>query len=134
MAINNPHSQYKENSIYTAAPEELTMMLYNGLVRFIMQAQKAIDDKEISKAHECVIRAQDIIQEFMLTLDMKYEISQGLMLMYDYMNKRLMEANIKKDKDILEEVLGYAKELRDTWAQAMKLAKHHPTMPATIAK
>jgi flagellar secretion chaperone FliS len=134
MALNKFHSQYKENSIYTATPEELTMMLYNGLVRFILQSQKAIDDKDIPKSHECVIRAQDIIQEFMASLDMKYDLSQGLMLMYDYMYRRLMDANIKKDRVILEEVLGYAKEMRDTWAQAMKLAKQHPPMPETIAK
>jgi flagellar protein FliS len=60
---------------------------------------------------------------------MKYEISQSLALLYDYMYRRLIDANIKKDKDILEEVLGFAKELRDTWAQAMKLAKQHPPRP-----
>jgi flagellar secretion chaperone FliS len=123
MALNKAYSQYKENSIFTASPEELTLMLYNGLVRFIMQAQNAVDNKDISKVHESIIRAQDIIREFQSTLDMKYEISKSLMLIYDYMYRRLLDANIKKDKDILEEVLGYAKELRDTWSQAMKIAK-----------
>lgn len=126
MALNKAYSQYKENSIFTANPEDLTLMLYNGLIKFIMQAQKAIDDNEVQKAHDSILRAQDIIQEFQITLDMRYEVSQGLALLYEYMHRRLMEANIKKDREELQEVLGYAKELRDTWAQAMKLYKQHP--------
>lgn len=134
MAINRAYSQYKENSIFTASPEELTLMLYNGLVRFIMQSQKAIDDKDLTKANESIVRAQDIVREFQVTLDMRYEVSQGLMLMYDYMYRRLIEANLKKDYEILEEVLGYARELRDTWAQAMKIAKHQATYNDAGAK
>ena len=123
MSLNNAYSQYKENSVYTASPEELTLMLYNGLVKFILQAQKAIDEKNMPKAHESIVRAQDIISEFQVTLNMKFEISKSLASMYEYMQDRLFDANIKKDVGILEEVLGYAKELRDTWSQAMKLAK-----------
>jgi flagellar protein FliS len=107
----------------TASPEELTLMLYNGLVKFIMQAQKAIEDKDIQKANECIIRAEDIISEFQATLDMQYELSKGLAMLYDYFMDRLVEANLKKDTAILEEVLHFVKDLRDTWAQAMKLAK-----------
>ena len=123
MALNKAYNQYKENSIYTATPEELTLMLYNGIIRFVMQAQVFIDDRNIEKANNSIIRAQDIIHEFQRSLDMKYEVSQGLASMYDYMNSRLIEANMHKDKDILQEVLNFAKELRDTWAQAMKTAK-----------
>lgn len=126
MSLNKAYNQYRENSIQTSTPEELTLMLYNGLVKYIMQAQKAIEDKDIQKANTSIIRAQDIIQEFQITLDLKYEVSKGLAALYDYMRSRLLEANIKKDRTILEEVLGFAKELRDTWAQAMKLAKQNP--------
>lgn len=132
--LNNGYNQYKANSINTATPEELTLMLYNGLVKFIMQAQVAIDAKNIEKANGGIIKAQAILKEFQATLDMNYDVSEGLNSLYDYMYRRLVEANLKKDKEILEEVLGFAKELRDTWAQAMKLAKH--PIPATegIAK
>ncbi|HHW32024.1 MAG TPA: flagellar export chaperone FliS [Clostridiaceae bacterium] len=119
----NQYNQYKQSSVYTATPEELTLMLYNGLIKFIMQAQDAIKDKNFEKAHESIIRAEDIIDEFKSTLDMQYDVSKGLSMLYDYMNERLMQANIKKDSAILEEVLNFAKELRDTWSQAMKLAK-----------
>ena len=124
MALNKAYNQYKENSVYTSSPEELTLMLYNGLVKFIMQANTAIDNKDIEKANKSIMRAQDIILYFQTTLNMKYDVSKGLGLIYDYMYRRLMEANIKKDKEILNEILGFAKELRDTWSQAMKLAKH----------
>jgi len=123
MAINKAFSQYKENAVFTSSPEELTLMLYNGLVKFIMQAQKAIEENDIEKANSSIIRAQDIVNEFRMTLDMKYEVSKNLRLLYDYMYERLIKANIKKDNEILEEVLNMAKELRDTWAEAMKRAK-----------
>lgn len=118
------YDQYKENSVYTAQPEELTLMLYNGLVKFIMKAQYAISKNDIEKAHENIIKAQNIVLEFMSTLDRKYEISESLMLLYDYINRRLIEANLHKDTDILSEVLGLSKQLRDTWEQAMKIAKN----------
>jgi len=97
MALKNAYDQYKENSVYTASPEELTLMLYNGLVKFLMQAQMALNDKNIEKANKSIIRAQDIISEFRCTLDMKYDIAHQLDLLYDYMYRRLVDANIKKD-------------------------------------
>jgi len=118
------YDQYKENSVVTAQPEELTLMLYNGLVKFIMKAQYAISKNDIQKAHDNTIKAQNIVLEFMATLDQKYEISESLMLLYDYMNQRLIEANCSKNTEILDEILGLSKQLRDTWEQAIKLAKH----------
>ncbi len=132
MALNKAYNQYKENSVFTASPEELTMMLYNGLVKFIMQAHSALDENNIEKANNGILRAQDIILEFQSTLDMKYDVSQGLLLLYDYMYRRLTDANIKKDKAILEEVLHFAKELRDTWSQAMKSAKQQQKPHAVV--
>jgi len=120
---NNAHDIYKKNMVTTATPQELTLMLYNGLIRFLKQAVMGLDEKSIEKAHNNIIKAQDILFEFMRTLDMDYEISNSLFALYDYMNTRLVEANISKDKVIVEEVVEYAEELRDTWAQAMKLAK-----------
>ena len=129
MALNKAYSQYKENSVFTAAPEELTLMLYNGLVKFIMQAQAAIDDKNVEKANNSIIRAQDIVQHFQDTLDMKYEVSENLDALYDFMYRHLMEANIKKDKSMLDEVLNLVKDLRDTWSQAMKVARQRAPAP-----
>lgn len=124
MIAYNAYNQYKENSIQTSSPEELTLMLYNGLVKFIMRGIDSIDKHNIQEAHNNIVRAQDIVAEFMNTLDMKYELSHSLYSIYDYMQRRLIDANTAKDKAILEEVLGFAKVLRDTWEQAIKIAKH----------
>ncbi len=132
MLMNNGYNQYKQNSINTSTPEELTLMLYNGLVKYIMQAQSALDAKNLESVNNSIIRAQDIVREFQSTLDMNYEVSQSMDILYDYMHRRLIEANINKDSTILTEILGMAKELRDTWAQAMKLAKH-PASPVQTA-
>jgi len=123
MIAYNAYNQYKENSIFTASPEELTLMLYNGLIKFIMRGIDSIEKKHIEDANTNIIKAQNIVSEFMRTLDMNYEISDGLYAIYDYMLRRLIDANIKKDKEILEEVLGFAKNLRDTWEQAMKFSR-----------
>lgn len=119
----NPYQQYQQNTVNTSTPQELTLMLYNGLVRFLKLAHQGIEENNIEKSNSYLIRSQDIVTEFMCTLDMQYEVSNGMYLLYDYMNRRLIEANIKKDKAIVEEIIGFAEELRDTWAQAMKLTK-----------
>jgi len=118
------YDHYRENSATTAKPEELTLMLYNGLVKFIMKAQYALSKNDIQGAHENIIKSQNIIHEFMSTLDRKYELSESLMLLYDYMDRRLVEANMQKNTEILSEVLDFAKQLRDTWEQAMKIARN----------
>jgi len=123
ISNNNGYKQYHQSLVNTATPQELTLMLYNGLVKFLKLAYQGMEEKNVEKVSNNIIRAQDIITEFISTLDFKYEVSNGLMLLYDYMNRSLLDANIKKDKEIIEEVIGYAEELRDTWSQAMKLAR-----------
>ncbi|HEX3030141.1 MAG TPA: flagellar export chaperone FliS [Clostridia bacterium] len=129
MIAYNAYNQYKENSITTASPEDLTLMLYNGLVKFIMRGIDSIEKRNIPEAHSNITRAEDIVKEFMTTLDMKYELSNSLYSIYEYILGRLVDANMSKDKTILEEVLGFAKVLRDTWEQAMKIAKHQVKKP-----
>lgn len=123
MTTANPYQQYQQNIVNTSTPQELVLMLYNGLIKFLNLSVQAIENKELENAHNNIIKAQRIIEEFMATLDMDYDISKNLYSLYDYMHRRLIDANIRKDKEILEEVLGFARELRDTWAQAMELAK-----------
>jgi flagellar biosynthetic protein FliS len=124
MSVNTPYDQYKKNSILTSSPEELTLMLYNGLVKFIMQAQMSIEKKDMAKAHSCIVRSKEILTCFENTLEMKYTVSNDLLKMYEYMLARLTQANIKKDLKILDEILGMAKGMRDTWAEAMKISKN----------
>lgn len=118
MAVN-PYETYKNQSIMLASREELTLMLYNGCARFIQRASMAIDESNIQETHENIIRAQNIISELMNTLNMEYEISRNLMSLYTYMIERLIDANIKKDKSILDEVLEMITSLAETWETAM---------------
>ncbi|PEJ30245.1 flagellar protein FliS [Peribacillus butanolivorans] len=121
MAINNPYQSYQQNSVNTASPGELTLMLYNGCLKFITLGKKAIAEKNFQEKNTNLIKAQKIIQELMVTLKMDLAISKELMSLYDYLNRRLLEANIKSDLDILEEVEGFVMEFRDTWKEAIQL-------------
>ncbi|CAH2211904.1 flagellar export chaperone FliS [Tepidibacter aestuarii] len=123
MAMANPYAQYKNQSINTATPEELTLKLYEGCIKFINLAMIGIDEKNIEKCNTNIIKAQNIITELNITLNMDYEISKNLRMLYDYLKERLIEANLKKDKAILEEVKDFVVEFRDTWKEAMKLAR-----------
>jgi flagellar protein FliS len=116
---------YQQNGVNTASKEKLLLMLYDGLVKFIKQGIAALDEKDYSKSNTNFIKAQNIITEFMSTLNMEVggEISKSLMMLYDYMYRRLVEANVKKDKNIAEEVLGFAEELKQTFEEAYKLTK-----------
>lgn len=120
----NPNEVYQRNQVTTARPEELTHMLYNGAIRFIQQAKLAIEKKDLPNAHSFIMKTQDIITELLATLNMEYEISLTLQSLYDYMKRRLIEANLTKDTVILDEVQNMLAELKTTWSEAMKLAKN----------
>jgi flagellar secretion chaperone FliS len=121
MAMNNPYQSYQQNSVNTASPGELTLMLYNGCLKFITLAKKAMKAGNVQDKNTNLIKAQNIIHEFMVTLNMDIKVSEELMVMYDYIHRRLVEANVKSDETILEEVEGLVTELRDTWKQVIQL-------------
>lgn len=119
----NPAQLYGNSKIQTASPAELTLMLYDGAIKFCNIALIAIENGDIQKANTNIIKAQSIILEFICTLDYKYKVAEDFARVFDYIHRRLVEANIKKDKEILEEALGYIREMRDTWKEVMKLAR-----------
>lgn len=118
----NVAAAYQDNKIMTASPAELTLMLYEGIIKFCNKAIIANEKKDIANAHTNIIKAENIVMELKSTLDFKYPVSKELNALYEYIYTRLTEANLKKDNEILEEVLHFARELRDTWKEAMKLA------------
>lgn len=120
MALNNPYQAYQLNSVSTASPGELTLMLYNGCLKFIKQARLAIEKKNTQDKNLNLQKAQRIIQELMITLNPEAAVSESMMSMYDYMNRRLIEVNMSNDLDILAEVEGYVTEFRDTWKQVIQ--------------
>ncbi len=111
---------YKVQQVMTAPPEQLTLMLYNGAIKFINESIAAINDGAIEKAHNANIKTQNIIRELMATLDIQYDISKNYMALYDYIEFRLQNANYKKDIAQLEEAKGLITELRDVWVSAIK--------------
>ena len=125
MAVlaNNAYSQYANNKILTASPAELTLMLYEGAIKFCNIAIMAIESKDIEKAHNNIMKVQRIIEEFQITLDFKYPIANDFNNVYNYLMSRLREANMTKDKEILEEVNGHIRTMRDTWKEVMRQTK-----------
>ncbi|GGH88863.1 flagellar protein FliS [Pullulanibacillus pueri] len=119
----NPYQAYQQNSVTTATPGELTLMLYNGCLKFIKQGKLAIDAKDIQAKNTNLQKAQNIITELMTTLNMDIELSKNLMSLYDYMKRRLIEANLKSDVAILDEIEEMVTGFRDTWKQAIQITR-----------
>lgn len=122
MPLPNAYAQYNNNKIMTASPAELTLMLYDGAIRFCNIAESAIDANDIQKAHTNIIKVQKIIDYLRQTLDMKYPVAKDFDNIYTYLSRRLIQANIKKDKEILEEVNGHLHSVRDNWKEVMRVS------------
>lgn len=122
---NHAYQAYQQNSIQTATPGELTLMLYNGCLKFIKLAKRDIENKNIEGKNTNIQKAQSIIQELMITLNPEIEISKQLMPLYDYLHHQLMQANIKNDISILDEVESFVVDFRDTWKEVIKLNRQN---------
>ena len=120
MPIQNPYEEYQKNKILTATPAEVTLMLYEGAIKFCNIAIMSIEQKDLEKAHINIMKVQRIIEEFRNTLDRKYPVAEDFDKIYVYVLRRLFEANIRKDKEILEEVNMHLHSLRDTWKEVMR--------------
>lgn len=123
MIANQGYAAYNNSKLMTASPGELTLMLYEGAIKFCNIAIVAIEHNDIQKAHTNIVKVENIIEEFRATLDHKYPVAEDFEKVYLYLYDRLVEANMKKDKDILEEVLKHLRTMRDTWKEVMVRAK-----------
>lgn len=123
MALPGAYARYNNSKVLTASPAELTLMLYDGAIRFCNVAILAVEQKDIEKAHMNITKTERIIDYFRQTLDMKYEVAKDFDRVYEYLSRRLVEANMKKDKEILEEVNRHLHSMRDTWKEVMKQSK-----------
>ena len=120
MPARNPFAEYANNKILTASPAEVTLMLYEGAIKFCNIAIIAIENGEVEKAHVNIKKTQRIIEEFRNTLDRQYKVAEDFDRIYVYLLQRLLRANIKKDKAILEEVNMHLRSVRDTWKEFMR--------------
>lgn len=124
MLQNKGYAAYANNKISTASSADLVLMLYEGAIKFCNLAIVAIENKEIEKAHKNIMKVERIVQEFQITLDYKYATAKDFNQVYTYLLERLQEANFRKDKEILEEVLKHLRTMRDTWKEVMRLTKN----------
>ncbi len=120
MPLPQAYAQYKNSKVLTAKPAELTLMLYDGAIKFCNMAKDGIDAADIEKAHVNITKAQRIIDYLRQTLDMKYEVAKDFENIYSYLSRRLVEANLHKDPEILEEILTHLRSVRDNWKEVMK--------------
>lgn len=125
MALNNPYAVYKNNSVNFASKEQLLLMLVDAAVKFAKIGRQAIADKNIKVAHENIVKTQDIFYELMATLDVEKggDWARKLMSVYDFIVRSLVEANMKKDLKLMDQVIPLIEEVRNTWHDAYKVAK-----------
>ncbi|GIO86573.1 flagellar protein FliS [Paenibacillus faecis] len=122
MVMPNAYKSYQKNKYETASPHRLTLMLYNGAVQFAGRAQKAIVDESLEDTNKYIQKVQDIIYELMTSLNESEggELAHNLKNIYVYLIDRLVQANIKKNADYVEEVIRHLKELQSAWEQIGK--------------
>ena len=120
MALPNKYEQYSNNKVMTATPAELTLMLYEGAIKFCNIAMIGLEQNDMEKAHNNIIKTEKIIRYLRETLNMKYPVAQDFEDIYVYLDRRLVEANMKKDREILNEICEHLRSVRDTWKEVMK--------------
>ena len=120
---NQAYAEYNRNKVLTASPAELTLLLYEGAIKFCNIAIIGLEQNDMEKVHNNIIKVENIIEEFQSTLNHKYPVAEDFDKIYKYIYNLLVEANIKKDKELLEQALTELRGMRDTWKEVMVKAK-----------
>lgn len=121
--VNQAANQYLVRAVQTATPAELTLMLYEGAIKFTNIALIALEKSDMPKTNEYLKKAQKIIMELRVTLNHKYPVWKDFENVYEYIYNQLVDGNLHKDREAIEEALKYTREMRDTWKEVMKLNK-----------
>src|SRR5574344_508960 len=116
--------KYKQNEIETASPEKILILLYDAAIRFLIKAKQAIEDKNVQETHNNLVACQNIILEFMSSIDKENggDLAQKLYNLYDYFYNTLVSANLEKNIKKVNEVLNHLKGLRETWQKAINIS------------
>lgn len=120
---NQAYAEYNRNKVLTASPAELTLILYEGAIKFCNIAIIGLEQNDMEKTHNNIVKVENIIEEFQATLNHKYPVAEDFDKIYKYIYDLLIEANIKKDKELLERALDELRGMRDTWKEVMVKAK-----------
>ncbi|MFL0246789.1 flagellar export chaperone FliS [Candidatus Clostridium stratigraminis] len=126
MVGSNAYNVYKNNSVNYSSKEQLLLMLLDGAVRFSKIARQAISDNDVKKAHEFLIKTQNIFYELIISIDLTNTGDWGkdIVELYEFIIKRLSDANIKKDIKIIDEVIPLIEDIRETWNEAYNISKN----------
>lgn len=128
MALSNAAANaYQQTKIRTASPAELTLMLFDGAVKFCNMAKAALDKNDYEKTNFYIQKAKRVIVEFRNTLNFDYPVAKDFDRVYEYIYYTLVDANVKKDMNLLDEALGRIKEMRETWVEVMQKVKDKKT-------
>ena len=122
MAYNAARA-YGNNRVNTASQAELTLMLYEGAVKFCNIAIVALEKKDYETTNTNIQKCRNIIVELTTTLNHKYPVAEGFKRMYDYIFALLVEANMKKDLELLNRALDELRSMRDIWKEIMSKTK-----------
>ncbi|MDV4149720.1 flagellar export chaperone FliS [Clostridium sp. AL.422] len=124
MYGNNALNVYKNNSVNYASKEQLLLMLVDGAVKFAKIAREALTEKDIRKSHENLVKVQDIFTELMVSLDQNAgDWARQIYKVYDFIKTRLFEINLKKDANMMDELMPVIENVRDTWHEAYEISK-----------
>ncbi|RBP46771.1 flagellar export chaperone FliS [Garciella nitratireducens] len=114
------YQTYQQNQINTASQGKLLLMLYDGALKFLRLSMRSLEEKNFEKTNEYLKKTQDIIRELMATIDFEAgEIAQNLYSLYEFMDRELVQANIKKDMERIKNIQQMMQDLRITWAQVI---------------
>ncbi len=122
--LRNPYAEYRNSQVMTASPAELTLMLYDGAIKFVNIAHDAIEKGEIEKANTNIQKASNVIEELQSTLNHKYAVAEDFDNVYKYIRDRLLWANMRKDNEILEQAKDAINQMRDTWKEVMRVTNN----------
>ncbi|MFW6378180.1 MAG: flagellar export chaperone FliS [Bacillota bacterium] len=122
MTYNNASQQYAKTKIQTASSGDLVIMLYQGCIKFMRLARKSMEQGDIPNTNNYLIRSQDIIMELLTTLDNEKggEVARNLAALYEYMHRELIQANLTKDPEPIDQVEEIMLELLEAWQEAVK--------------
>lgn len=123
MALPNAYAQYNNSRIMTASPAELTLLLYEGAIKFGNIAIVKMEQKDVEGAHKNIVKVEKIIDYLRETLDMKYAVAEDFERIYVYLSRRITDSMVSKDPKDMEEVVKHLRSVRDNWKEVMKKAK-----------
>lgn len=121
--INNAYSAYKKQSITTMTPMEIVVKLYSETERQLNRAIYFIEQKDFENANHALVKSQDIVNALRSVLDMDIPMSKNLDSLYDYFNREILAANMKKDTEIIKTILPMIGELKDAFTQVAAMPK-----------